>query len=115
MHRGPADRLHDPRRQIGEVMRDPPGSRRGAHVLPGQLREAGPFVVDEIRDLVPPAGLKDHHLDALLRELVAERAATGAGADNHDHAVVVQIEFGHDLFLLFSFGSQSMSLKPRLM
>ncbi len=40
-------------------------------------------------------GLKDHDLDALLGELVAERSASGAGADDYDHTIVVQIEFCH--------------------
>ena len=59
-------------------------------------------------------GFEDHHLDALLRKLVAERAATRAGADDADHAVVVQIECCH-CRLPYACGSQSMSLKPRLM
>ena len=93
-------------------MRDPPASRSGAHILPGQLGEAVPFVVDEILDLVPVAGLEDHDLDALLGELVAERSATRAGADDDDEPVVVEVEFCHGVLPQLS---QSMSLKPRLM
>ena len=52
MHRRAADRLDDPCRQIGEVVRHAPRARRGAHVLPGELRETRPFVVDEVGDLV---------------------------------------------------------------
>ena len=43
-----ADRLDDPGRQVGEVLGDPPASGRRAHVLPGELGEAVPFVVDEV-------------------------------------------------------------------
>ncbi len=114
VHRRAADRLDDPRRQVGKIVRHAPGTRRGAHVLPGELGKARPFVVDEIRDLMASAGFQDHHLDALLRKLVAERAAAGAGADNADHGVVVQIECRHRR-LPYACGSQSMSLKPRLM
>ena len=38
------------------------------------------------------AGLEQHHLDALLRQLVAQRAAAGTGADDHHDAVVVEFE-----------------------
>ena len=60
------------------------------------------------------AGLQDHHLDALLCEFVAKRAAAGTGADDADDAVIVQIECRH-CRLPYACGSQSMSLKPRLM
>ena len=63
-------------------------------------------------DLVPVAGLEDHDLDALLGELVAERAAARAGADDHDQSVIVEVEFCHGFLPQLS---QSMSLKPRLM
>ena len=95
VRRRAADRLDDPGRQVGEVLGDAPAARRGAHVGPGELGEALPFVVDEVLDLDARAGFEDDDLDALLRELVAERAAAGAGADDHDHAVVIQIEFCH--------------------
>ena len=65
-------------------MRHPPGSGGRAHVLPGELGEARPFVVDEVRNLVAVAGLEDHDLDALLGELVAECSAARAGADDDD-------------------------------
>ena len=45
-------------------------------------------VVDARRVL---AGLEQHHLDALLGQLVGERAAAGARADDDHHAVVVQV------------------------
>ncbi len=75
VHGRAADRLDDPGRQVREIMRDPPGAGRGSHVLPGELGEAFPLVVDEIRDLVAVARLEDDDLDALLRQFVAERAA----------------------------------------
>src|SRR6202022_3512881 len=46
---------------------------------------------------------------------------SGAGTDNYDYAIIVQIEFRHDVLPTAfvrsrqTFGSQSMSLKPRLM
>ena len=112
VHGRAADRLDDPGRQIGEVMRDPPASRSGAHILPGQLDEAVPLVIDEILHLVPVAGLEDHDLDALLGEFIAERATARAGADDHDQSVIVEVEFCHGFLPQLS---QSMSLKPRLM
>ena len=38
------------------------------------------------------AGLEQHDVDALLAELVRERAAAGAGADDHDDLGVVDLE-----------------------
>ena len=61
-----------------------PDAGRGAHVGPGELGEALPFVVDEVLNLVAFAGLQDDDLDALLRELVCERAAAGPGTDDDD-------------------------------
>src|SRR6185312_15421541 len=58
-------------------------------------KEALPLVIDEVLVLDARAGLEDHDLDALLRELVAERSAAGAGADNDHHAGVILIEFCH--------------------
>ena len=72
--------------RLGKSLAHAPGARRGAHVRPGELGEALPFVVDEVLDLVARAGLEHDHLDALLRELVGERAAAGAGADDDDDA-----------------------------
>ncbi len=123
MHRRSADRFDDPGRQIGEVLGDAPAARGRAHIVPRQLRETLPLIVDEILDLGARTGLKDHDLDALLREFVAERSAAGAGAHDYNHAIVIQIEFCHVMSsqLMFcptscqTFGSQSMSLKPRLM
>ena len=92
---GAADGLDDPGGQVGEVLVDAPGAGGGAHVGPGELGEAGPFVVDEILVFDAVAGLEDDGLDALLGELVAERAAARAGADDDDEAVVVQVESSH--------------------
>ena len=72
--------------RFGKVLVHAPGPGRGAHVRPGELGEARPFVVDEILDLVAAARLEDDGLDALQRELGAERAAAGAGADDDDDA-----------------------------
>src|SRR5262249_34260837 len=93
MHRRAADRLDDPGRQIGKVAVHTPRARRRAHVLPGQLREAIPFVVNEILDLKALAGFENDDLDALVREFVGERAAAGAGANDDNDRVVGLIEF----------------------
>src|SRR6185312_1242871 len=97
MHGRSADRLDDPCRQIWKVAGDTPGAGRRSHVGPRQLREALPFIVDEVLDLGAWSGLKDHHLDTFLSELIAERTAAGAGADNYNNAIVVLIEFRHDV------------------
>ena len=80
---GAPDGLADPGRQAGEVARDALPSR--ALVQPRDLQEAAPLVVLEGVDALVLAGLEHHHLDALLGQLVAERAAAGAGADDHHH------------------------------
>jgi hypothetical protein len=107
-----ADRFDDPGRQIGEITRHLPASGGGAHVGPGELGEAVPFVVDEVLELVPVAGLEDHGFDALLGKLVAERSTACAGADDDDEPVVVEVEFCHRVLPQLS---QLMSSKPRLM
>src|SRR6476620_12805414 len=107
-----ANRFDDPGRQIGKIMGDAPVSRSGAHIFPGELGETAPFIVDEILHLVPIASLKDHDLDALLGELVAECAAARTRADDNDESVVVEVEFCHSVL---PQPSQSMSLNPRLM
>ena len=43
------------------------------------------FVVLEVSDLDAFAGLEHYRGDALLRELVRQRAAAGAGADDYNH------------------------------
>ncbi len=88
-----ADRLDDPGRQPGEVARDPPASRGRARVEPGDLAEHLPFVIGEIRDLMPSAGFEDHRVDAFQRQLRAERSAAGAGPDHDNDLIVVQIVF----------------------
>ena len=93
------DGLDDPGGQVGKILRDAPASRGGAHVGPGELGKALPFIIDEVLQLDARAGFKDHDLDALLRKLVAERSAARAGADDDDHAAVIQIEFCHVGFL----------------
>src|SRR6267154_3470182 len=116
-----ADRFDDPRRQVGEVSTNAPVAGGGSHVRPRKLRETLPFVVDEVLHLDARPGLKDHHLDTFLSQFVTQRAAAGAGTDNYDYAIIVQIEFRHDVLPTAfvrsrqTFGSQSMSLKPRLM
>ena len=73
----------------------------------------------------PLAGLEQHDRNALLAELVGERAAAGAGAD-HDHdRIVVEVIGGHGPRLSQSStgglasgggsGSQPRSSKPRSM
>jgi len=66
--------LDDSGRQVREIARNAERARSGAHVGPGQLAEACPFIVDEVRDLVPGAGLENDRLDALEREFGAQRA-----------------------------------------
>ncbi len=112
MRRRAADRLDDPRRQVGEVARHPPRPGGGAHVEPGELGEAFPLVVDEVLGLVVAAGFEGDDGDALLRQSVAEHAAAGTGADDDDDRVVVEVKgCSHDPRSY----SQAMSLKPRSM
>ena len=71
------------------------------------------------------SGLEDDDLVAGLRELVGERAAAGAGADDRDHVLVVVAEAGHReppaewcepaaaSSSIGGSGSQSRSSKPR--
>src|ERR1700716_2332804 len=92
-----ADRFDDPRRQVGEIFTNAPVAGGGSHVRPRKLRETLPFVVDEVLHLDARPGLKDHHLDTFLSQFVTQGAAAGAGTDNYDHAIVVQIKFGHDV------------------
>src|SRR5262245_39291247 len=84
-----AYRLHDPRWKVWKVRGDAPASRRGTHVGPGELGKAFPFVVDEVLEFDARAGLKDHHLDAFLSKLIAQRSAARAGANDHHHAAVI--------------------------
>ena len=59
-----------------------------------------PLVVDEVLVFDALARFEDDHLYALLRQLVAERAAARARAHDDDDAVVVLIEFRrHVVFL----------------
>ena len=71
----------------------PPAAGSRAHVLPGELGEARPFIVDEVLEVVALARFENDDFDALLRELVAERAPARARSYNHDDAVVVLVEF----------------------
>ena len=68
------------------------------------------------------AGFEHDDVDALLGELVAERAAAGARSDDDDDAVVAQIKFAAmvssrcaSVAGTIPAQSQSMSLKPRSM
>src|SRR5258708_27731033 len=90
-----AARLEDRGGKPREVFGTAPRSRCGAGVGPGELGKTVPLVVDELLVLDAGARLEDDDLDALLRQLVAQRAAAGAGADDHHNAAVVQIEFCH--------------------
>src|SRR5437660_7793780 len=116
-----ADRFDDPRRQVGEILGNAPVAGCGSHVGPRKLRETFPFVVDEVLQLGARPGLKDHRLDTFLSQFVTQRAAAGARTNNYDHAIVVKIKFRHDVLptefvrSIQTFGSQSMSLKPRWM
>ncbi len=78
---------------MGEVLVNPPAAGGRPHVLPGELGEAGPLVVDEVLVFVTLASLQRDDLDALLRKLIAESAAARARSHDDDDAVVVQIEF----------------------
>ena len=88
-----ADGLDDPGRQVGEVLVNPPAAGGRAHIRPCELGEAWPFVVDEIREVQALACFEHDDFDALLRQLVAKRAAACARPHDDDDAVVVLIEF----------------------
>ena len=87
-----ADGLDDPGRQVRKILRHAPVAGGGALVLPGELGKRIPLVIDEILVFVAGARLEDDDVDAFLRKLVAQRAAAGAGADDDDHAVVVEVK-----------------------
>src|SRR5690606_23242474 len=85
--------LHDPGRQAGEVLGHPPVAARRAWIDPGELAEAFPLVVDVVLRQVAPARLQRDDADALLGKLVRNDPAAGAGPDDDDDRVVVQIEW----------------------
>jgi hypothetical protein len=89
VHGRAADRLADPG---GQVRIEIAGAL--ARIEPRDLREHLAAVGD-VAQTEPPARLETHHLDALLGEFVAERAAARTGTDDDDHGVVVQIELRH--------------------
>jgi hypothetical protein len=89
VHRGAAHRLADPGGEVGVQI-----AGAFARVEPRDLGEHLAAVGD-VTQREALAGLETHHLDALLGELVAERAAAGTGTDDDDDRIVVQIEFGH--------------------
>ena len=110
MHGGAAHGLDDPGGQAGKVLGHAPVAAGGARVKPGQLAEAVPFVVQVILRQIAAPGLQRDNADALLRQFIGQHAATGPGADNHDHRVVVQIKWCcHDMAPYI----QLMSSKPR--
>ena len=78
---------------MGEVLVNPPVAGGRPHILPGELGEARPLVVDEVLVFVALASLQHDNLDALLRQFVAKRAAARARPYDDDDAVVVLIEF----------------------
>ncbi len=83
--------LDDPGGQVGKVLRDAPAAASRAVVKPGKLGKTVPFVVDEILVFNTRTGLEHDDVDALLRQLVAERPAAGTRTDDDDHTVVVEI------------------------
>ena len=93
MRGGSTHRLDDPGRQVGKVLRDTPVARSRAHVLPGELGETVPLVVDEVVIFVARSCFEDDDVDALLGKFVAERAAAGTRADDDDHAIILQVEW----------------------
>ena len=86
-----------------------PRARRRAHVRPGQLGEAVPFIIGEIPDFVTFPGLQHHDLDTLLSQFVCERAAAGTGPDDDDDRVVVEI-----IFRSHGIPPELLSFDPRL-
>jgi hypothetical protein len=94
--RGASDRFAGPARQVRKILGDPPITRGGPFVQPGELQERFPFVVDEVLELDPLAGLEQDDRHALLAELVGEGAAARARADHDHNRIVVQIILCHD-------------------
>src|SRR5262249_39550495 len=109
---GAADGLADPGRQVGEVVRDAPAAGGRALVEPRELPEGLPLVLDEGRGRLPRTRFEHDDLDALLAQLVRQRASAGAGADDHDEAVVVQVELRHLSLLPTLAASAWMRLSP---
>jgi hypothetical protein len=101
VRRRAADCFHDPRRQVREIIRHTPRTRGSALVEPGNLAKHWPLVVLEIIDLMTTAGLKNHDIDALLRQFVTQCATAGTRTHNHDD-FVVEAEFLTHGCLLYS-------------
>ena len=85
---GAADRLDDPCGQAAEIVGDTPVTAGGALVQPCKLAETVPFVIQVIFGQIASARFQRHDLDALLRQLIRQCSATGARADDDNHAVV---------------------------
>ncbi len=88
-----ANRLDDPRRQVRIGLGVMPAAGRDPLVEPRDLAEHRPFVVLEVGLRIVLAGLENHDLaDAPLRQLVGQRGAARARADDDDRVAVVQVD-----------------------
>ena len=124
---GAAQGLAGPGGRSGVVTGDGRAAGAVALVLPGEKVIHRPLVVDEVARLEARAGLQQNHVDAAPGQLVGHGAAAGAGADDHDDAVVVQVvsdgrdivvvavRRNHSSTLTSSSEIQSISSKPRSM
>src|SRR5439155_21551038 len=92
VRRRAADGLDRPCREVREVPGNAEGARRRARVEPRHLVEGLPLVVDVIATGEVRAGLEHDGADALLAELVGDRATAGARADDHDAVALVLVD-----------------------
>ena len=102
VHGAAADGLADVGGLLGPSLGDARIAGDDAPVLPREHRIGRRLVVLEIGEAEARARLQDHDVDALLAELVRQRPAAGAGADDDENAVVVVLEGNGSDFVLES-------------
>src|SRR5262249_2096701 len=100
----PAHRLADPRREVREVFRHPPGPGSGTFVEPCELIECKPLLVAKRGGGLALARFQQDDREAFLAELVSKSAAAGARTNNHDHRVIIRCIGSHCSLLKPAWG-----------
>ncbi len=91
MQRRAAHGLAYPCRRLGEIHGDVGGAGAGPPVGPAQHLGHHVWIVLEVGGIDSGASLKQHDVDAFLAQLVGERSAARARADDDDHRVIVVV------------------------
>ena len=68
-----ANNFANPRRKVWRILGNPPGSRSGPFIEPGQLGERLPLIINMLLPFNPRPGLKNQGANALLSQFVSER------------------------------------------